>query len=68
MARYHATVESRCSATETFRCLASFSNAAEWDPGMGPRSARRGSSWIPARSALAADSGSSCRSWGCSCL
>jgi hypothetical protein len=33
MARYHATVESRRSATETFGYLATFSNAAEWDPG-----------------------------------
>jgi len=45
MARYHATVESRRSATETFGYLATFSNAAEWDP--GARSP--GSSWIPAR-------------------
>ena len=34
MARYHATVESRRSATETFGYLATFSNAAEWDPGV----------------------------------
>ena len=34
MARYHATVESRCSAAETFGYLATFSNAAEWDPGV----------------------------------
>ena len=34
MAHYHATVESRSSATETFRYLATFSNAAEWDPGV----------------------------------
>jgi hypothetical protein len=33
MARYHATVESRRSATETFGYLATFSNAAEWNPG-----------------------------------
>ena len=33
MARYHATVESRRSATETCGYLATFSNAAEWDPG-----------------------------------
>jgi hypothetical protein len=34
MARYHATVESRSSAAETFGYLATFSNAAEWDPGV----------------------------------
>jgi dehydrogenase/reductase SDR family member 12 len=34
MARYHATVKSRSSAAETFRYLAAFSNAAEWDPGV----------------------------------
>ena len=34
MARYHATVASRRSATETFGCLATFSDAAEWDPGV----------------------------------
>ena len=34
MARYHAAVESRRSATETSRYLATFSNAAEWDPGV----------------------------------
>jgi hypothetical protein len=34
VARYHATVESRSSAAETFRYLAAFSNAAEWDPGV----------------------------------
>jgi hypothetical protein len=33
MARYHATVESRRPATETFGYQATFSNAAEWDPG-----------------------------------
>jgi hypothetical protein len=33
MAYYHAAVESRRSATETFGYLATFSNAAEWDPG-----------------------------------
>jgi hypothetical protein len=54
MARYHATVESRCSATETFRCLSSFSNAAEWDPGVlagGAAGSRPGRHWqpIPAR-------------------
>jgi len=34
MARYHATVESRNPTTETFGYLATFSNAAEWDPGV----------------------------------
>lgn len=34
MARYHTAVESRRSATETFGYLATFSNAAEWDPGV----------------------------------
>jgi carbon monoxide dehydrogenase subunit G len=34
MARYYATVESRRSAAETFAYLATFSNAAEWDPGV----------------------------------
>ena len=34
MARYHTTVESRRPATETFGCLATFSNAAEWGPGV----------------------------------
>ena len=34
MARYHATVQSRSSAAETFGYLATFSNAAEWDPGV----------------------------------
>jgi Polyketide cyclase / dehydrase and lipid transport len=34
MARYQATVESRSPATETFGYLATFSNAAEWDPGV----------------------------------
>jgi hypothetical protein len=34
MARYHATVESRRSATETFGYLATFSNAAQRDPGL----------------------------------
>jgi hypothetical protein len=34
MAHYHATVESRSSATETFGYLATVSNAAEWDPGV----------------------------------
>ena len=34
MARYHATLESRSPAAETFGYLAAFSNAAEWDPGV----------------------------------
>lgn len=34
MARYHATVASHSPAAETFRYLATFSNAAEWDPGV----------------------------------
>ena len=34
MARYHATVASRWSAKDTFDYLASFSNAADWDPGV----------------------------------
>jgi len=34
MARYHAAVESRRSATETFGYLATFSNAAQRDPGV----------------------------------
>ncbi len=34
MARYHATAESRRSATETSGYLATFSNAAEWDRGV----------------------------------
>jgi hypothetical protein len=34
MARYHATVESRSPAAEPFGYLATFSNAAEWDPGV----------------------------------
>ena len=33
MARYHATVGSRRSAQDTFEYLATFSNAAQWDPG-----------------------------------
>ena len=32
MARYHAAVESRHPAAETFGYLATFSNAAGWDP------------------------------------
>jgi len=34
MARYQATVESRSPAAETFGYLATYSNAAEWDPGV----------------------------------
>jgi hypothetical protein len=34
MARYHATVESDSPLSETFAYLATFSNAAEWDPGV----------------------------------
>ena len=34
MARYHATVQSRRPAQSTFDYLATFSNAAEWDPGV----------------------------------
>lgn len=34
MAHYHTTVESRSPAAETFGYLATFSNAAEWDPGV----------------------------------
>jgi hypothetical protein len=33
MAHYQATVDSRRSAQDTFDYLATFSNAAEWDPG-----------------------------------
>ena len=34
MAHYRATVESPSPAAETFGYLATFSNAAEWDPGV----------------------------------
>jgi Polyketide cyclase / dehydrase and lipid transport len=34
MARYQATVPSHRPAAETFTYLATFSNAAEWDPGV----------------------------------
>lgn len=34
MARYEATVGSRRSAPDTFGLLATFSNAAHWDPGV----------------------------------
>jgi len=62
MARYHATVESRRSAAETFGYLATFSNAAEWDPGV-----LAGEQLDPARSGSAAVSGSWCRSSGSAC-
>ena len=62
MTRYHATVESRRPATETFGYLATFSNAAEWDPG-----ALAGEQLDPARPGPAAASGWWCRSWGYAC-
>jgi hypothetical protein len=34
MAHYHATIDSPCGAAETFDYLATFSNAAQWDPGV----------------------------------
>ena len=34
MARYHATIDSHRPALDTFGYLATFSNAAEWDPGV----------------------------------
>jgi len=34
MARYHAAVQSRRPVQDTFDYLATFSNAAEWDPGV----------------------------------
>jgi Polyketide cyclase / dehydrase and lipid transport len=34
VARYQATVQSQRSCTETFAYLATFSNAADWDPGV----------------------------------
>jgi len=34
MAKYHAAMESRRPAHDTFDYLATFSNAAEWDPGV----------------------------------
>ena len=57
MARYHATVESRRSATETFGYPATFSNAAQRGPGvlageqLDPGPGRR---WqpLPARGAV----------------
>ena len=62
MARYHATVESRKSATETFGYLATFSNAAHWDPGV---LAGEQPGAGPARAAPA--SGWWCRSWASAC-
>jgi hypothetical protein len=62
MARYHATVESRRSATETFGYLATLSHAALRDPGV-----LAGEQLDPGRPALAAASSSWCRSWGCAC-
>jgi hypothetical protein len=60
MAKYHAAVESRRSAHDTFDYLATFSNAAEWDPGVlaagnltrtrsGP--GRGSGSWCPSSAA-----------------
>jgi polyketide cyclase/dehydrase/lipid transport protein len=34
VARYHATVQSQRPPAETFDYLATFSNAADWDPGV----------------------------------
>jgi len=34
MAHYHATIDSRRGPAETFDYLATFSNAARWDPGV----------------------------------
>ena len=34
MAHYHATIDSRRGPAETFDYLATFSNAAQWDPGV----------------------------------
>ena len=34
MAHYHATIDSRRGPAETFDFLATFSNAARWDPGV----------------------------------
>lgn len=59
MPRFHAMVESRRPADETFDYLAVFSNAADWDPGVvagaqldpGPVGAGPVSAWR-------------CRSWG----
>jgi Polyketide cyclase / dehydrase and lipid transport len=34
MARYHAIIDSRRPALDTFGYLATFSNAAQWDPGV----------------------------------
>ena len=57
MAGYHATVEARRSATETFGYLATFSEAAEWDSGV-----LAGEQLDPGPA-----SGSWCRSWGGAC-
>ena len=62
MARYHAAVESRSSATETFGYLATFSNAAEWDAGV-----LAGEQLDPGRRGPAVVSGWWCRSRGCAC-
>ena len=62
MARYHAAVESRSSATETFGYLATFSNAADWDPGV---LAGEHLGAGPVRQAPA--SGWWCRSWASAC-
>jgi hypothetical protein len=59
MAYYHAAVESRSSATETFGYLATFSNATELDAGV-----LAGEQLDPGRSRPAAASGWWCRSWG----
>ena len=56
MAHCPAAVESRHPAGETFRYLATFSNAAEWD-----RACLPGNSRIRARSGRAAASGWWCR-------
>ena len=58
MARYAATVTSQHPAADTFSYLATFTNTADWDPGVisaeqldsGPVSRVPGSGW-------------SCRSW-----
>ena len=62
MARYHAAVESQHPAAETFGYLATFSNAAEWDPGV-----LAGEQLDPGPAGPAAGSGWWCRSLGCAC-
>ena len=62
MAHCHAVVESRSPARETFGYLATFSNAAEWDPGV-----LAGEQLDPGPVRLAAGSGWWCRSRGCAC-